>query len=254
MAIQTADDRPLQVTFLLWKWLHPTYRARFNATAVNVLAASIRRTCTLKHRIICVTDDPRGVNAETYPLWNDHATLSNPSGKHLPNCYRRLRMFDVKTQIAMGIAPGSRVVSMDLDCVIVAANIDPLFSKDGDFMAWQVKGQMQPKVYNGSLVGFTAGSNQHLWDEFDPIRSPALASNNGFFGSDQGWLSYKKIGQSRTNQWTVERDGVFSFPREIKQRRSPWSAASLVFFNGREKPWDPDLQKKHPWIPKYWRL
>lgn len=242
------------ITFLLWKWANPAYRSRFNANAVNILRASIIRNYHLPCRVLTVTDDPRGVKGETFPLWNDYATLRNPSGKHLPSCYRRLKMFDPETLVAMGISLGSIVVSVDLDCVIMNP-IDKLFQDDkNDFTGWLVPGMiMNHKFYNGSLIRFRAGTNSELWSEFDPIQSPALASTKGWAGSDQGWISYRKFGRPSVSSWTPDRDLIFNYQRDILRRRHSPFLARMIFFNGKNKPWDRALQDQHPWIAKHWR-
>jgi len=230
------------------------YREDFTAEHVNVWAASLRRHLNgAAHRMICVTDDPRGVDIETFPLWNDLSGLHNPSGKHLPSCYRRLKLFSGEQTRAMGIADGSYVVWIDLDVVFVR-DVRPLFyGQDANFIGWAGEGAHNPVVYNGTMVQFKAASVEHLYDRFDPDKSPALVSASRFFGSDQGWLSYSLRGGAPG--WSLA-DGMFSYSRDIKpsRRNALPSLARIVSFNGKWKPWDDHVQLRADWIKDHWRL
>lgn len=238
-------------TFVSFKWLSPTYRTVFTAEHVNVHAAMVRRHYPAKHRYVCITDNPIGLDVESFPLWRDHENLQNPSGFNLPSCYRRLRIFDPETQKSMGIEEGERIFCMDLDIVIVA-DIRPLLRLDetADFIGWQGIGSYRPVVYNGSLYMLRAGRLAWMWDEFDPVESPAQTRRANYFGSDQAWMSYKLDGKAPG--WDVQH-GVYSYARDIRQRPLP-SNARIVCFNGKWKPWDSFVQHEAPWVSKHWRM
>src|SRR5690554_5669781 len=96
-----------------WKW-GQDYRHTFCAEHVNVLERMVRRHYDGDLRFVCVTDDPEGIEGETFPLWDDFKDVPNPHGAtEYPSCFRRLKLFDPATQDAMGIKPGDRVVSLD---------------------------------------------------------------------------------------------------------------------------------------------
>ena len=235
------------LSVITWKWRSkPTYHTQFAARHVNVLRSMVARHCGLEHRFICVTDDPSGIDTgiEIVPLWHEHADLPNPMRRNGPSCYRRLRAFAADAEQLFG----PRFVSLDLDTVIVG-DLTPLWDRPEDFMIW---GDTSPGTpYNGSMFLMTAGARRRVWDEFDPIRSPTASKQLGYFGSDQGWIAACLGPKER--KWTYA-DGVISFRNEIQNRkRSDLPPhARIVFFHGRHKPWDCEVQKEQPWIAAHW--
>lgn len=241
------------ITFVAWKWSSPTYRTRYTAEHANIWNASLRRNFKGGCRTVLITDDPAGVNFETFPIWHDLDAVSNPSGKHLPSCYRRLKIFSPLILSELDIDEGSRVVSMDLDVVIVA-NVDPMFDREEDFVGWRGVGSFRPVVYNGTLFMFRAGTMAHLWDDFDSATSPDTANRSKYFGSDQGWLSYKLGGLDGIGGWSTS-DGILSYTSDVSASRRYLPAyARIVSFNGKRKPWDPQVKAASPWIAEHWRL
>lgn len=240
------------LNFVLWKWKQkPMFRELYRPEYVNAAVRMIDQRVRLPHRVICVTDDPRGVECPTHPLWDDHRGLSNISGQHLPSCYRRLKLFDPSTQLAMGIPAGERVVSVDVDAV-GTNDMTHLFTRREPFVGWTVKGSQQKLVLNGSMFMFTAGDYQHVWSTFDPRTSPMRALNSGFMGSDQGWMSKCLIGTPGLGGWT-QRDGVLSFTRDVVKGGVAPSSGCIVFFAGNRKPWHAEVQDSAPWVSKYVR-
>lgn len=241
------------ITFVCWKWRSrtTTHRAKYTAEHANVWNASLRRNYKGELRTICITDDPEGVDFETFPLWQDCSTLSNPSGAHLPSCYRRLRIFDPLATSEMDIEEGSKVVSCDLDVVYVR-DVTPMFRYDEDFRGWRGVGAYNPVVYNGTLFMFRAGRMQRLWREFDPSSSPLVANKARYFGSDQGWISYMLAGKAPG--WGPQ-DGIYSYTSDMNGSRGHLPhAARIVSFNGKRKPWEDQVRRMSPWIEKHWRL
>lgn len=255
------------INILIWKW-KPHYDTTpkpvqgrnpiksvetYTAAHVNTMAAMLRKNMHGDPmRIICITDDPTGIDkCETFPLWNDYNTLFNVSGKHLPSCYRRLKMFDLPTLNEMGIAKGQRVASIDIDSVIVG-DMRPIFDKQGPFVGWGVRGTFHPRVFNGSFSMWDAGAWQDLWSTFNPIESPKQANAKGYFGSDQGWIS-----MNLAKRVDVQSHGypmMVSWPNEARRLGKIDIRNRVVFFHGRQKPWHPDTIRISPWITKYWRL
>jgi len=243
-------------TFVCWKWNQPGCRSTYNATHVNIWASMVRRNFAGDARIICITDDKRGITeCETFPLWKDHAHIPNPNGAHLPHgkqlpsCYRRLKIFSEPQTRAMGIERHSKVVSIDLDIVIVR-DITPLFAYEtNEFIGWKRIGPGHPNGYNGSIYMFRTGTMDRIWDEFDPRISPMKARRAKHYGSDQGWMGYVLRGEMPG--WGKV-DGIYSFSSDICAKPFPHNAR-LISFNGKAKPWSPIVQRHHPWIAKFWR-
>lgn len=137
LPVQSADRRP--VTFVLWKWHQDGYRFNYTSDHVNIMSAMLTRCCSVPHRVICITDDPVGVKCETFQLWDDHSQLRNASGAHLPSCYRRLKLFDTKTQESLGCVFDDRVCSIDLDAIVLQ-DIATLVQRKEPFVGWVVPG------------------------------------------------------------------------------------------------------------------
>ena len=240
------------VNFILWKWHQDGFFLRYTAAHVNEMARRIRMNFIAPHRIICITDDPAGVTeCETFPLWDDFSHLKNASGNHLPSCYRRLKLFDPDTLGAMNINAGERVVSIDLDSLIIG-DLRPVIFREGTFVGWAVPGTYHRRVFNGSIWMFQAGMHADLWAGFDPRSSPGECHKRGFLGSDQGWLSYNMA--TKAPGWVPHRDGVMSYPRDIRPRRTLPKHCKIVFFHGRQKPWDASVLREAPWIKNYMSL
>lgn len=238
----------LSITFVCWKWNGHGYRTVYTAEHVNVLQAMLKRHYLKEHRFICVTDEPVGIEGETFPLWKDCDRLMNPSGKHLPSCYRRLKIFSSATTRAMGIKDGARVVSIDLD-VVLLSNVLPLFERPEKFVGWKRVGAFHPVAYNGTLFMFRTGMMDWLWDEFDPIQSPRRSIQAKYFGSDQGWISYRLQGGEAG--WTKS-DGIYSYSSDVQHRVVPRDAR-IVSFNGKRKPWEDVVRNESLWVTRHWK-
>ena len=230
------------VTF---KWNSAGYRVKYQPEHVNVLEAMVKRHYHGELRFLCVTDDPAGVSGETAPLWSDCAGLANASGRQLPSCYRRLKLFDPETQRDLGMRPGDRLVSLDLDTVCLG-NLNALWDRDDEFIGWALPGTHHRRVFNGSMWLLRFGGEAHVWREFDPETSPSEAKAAQFLGSDQSWISYRLQGRPG---WT-EADGVYSFPQSLRSALEVPEAARVVMFHGFRKPWMPGMPE---WVRNHYR-
>jgi hypothetical protein len=239
---------------VFWKWKQPNFKQVYTSEHVNVMADMVLRNSRgLNTRLICVTDDPTGIDPkiDTFPLWNDFASLPNRSGLNLPSCYRRLKLFDATTQHNMGIQEGSRIVSMDIDTV-VANELRPLLSKEEHFVGWAVRGAHHIRVFNGSMFMFTARQHQEIWSRFDPKSTPDRCHRAGYLGSDQSWLSYNFSRDPTAGTWSYPM--AVSYPKEVARRPSLARGTAIVMFHGKRKPWQEDVQNESPWIKDHWRL
>ncbi len=235
---------PLSV--ICWKWKPSEgYRSTFSPETVNTLRAMVARNYPHPHTFSCVTDDPSGIedNVSIIPLPTEFSDIPSPHGGKNPSCYRRLRMFAPDAASLFG----RRFVSLDLDCVLTS-DVSPLWDRSEDFVMW---GDTNPRThYNGSMVLMTAGARSKVWTHFDPIKSPKLSSAAGFFGSDQGWISYC-LGPGEA-KWT-QRDGVYSYRNHLRRTPLLPQNARAVFFHGSFDPWSPGITTRHPWIADHYR-
>lgn len=237
---------------ITWKWNQAGFRHAYTAEHVNRLADAIRVNLHGKeHRLLCVTDESSGIKIDTFPLWNNFEKMSNQSGKHLPSCYRRLRLFDPVMQHEMGIRKGDRIISIDLD-TLVTGPLEEIIMRKDRFVGWAVRGHYHPRVFNGSYWAFNASDLTHMWSEFNPEMSPTVTLKAGFYGSDQSWLSYKLAREPYTYGLTWPQ--VCSYPREVRVQRTLDRRARLIMFHGQRKPWHDEVQKESPWVNRYYKM
>lgn len=258
------------VTF---KWTKPGYRSTFGAEHVNTLARMVARHYPDPHQVVCVTDDPDGIDSavEVIPLWGDAARLKNPSWPSGPSCFRRLKVFS--KWFADTIV--DRFVVLDLD-VVITGDLRPLWNRSEGFVIWKPNHRGVPMC--GSMFMVRPGTHQHIWDTFDASLSPQLATREGYKGSDQAWISYCLRGESA--HWT-SRDGVYGYrddinkvmprknvsrilvPERLRKNLPPPAPdikrgelpkdARIVIFPGKPDPWDPEAIKASPWIEEHYR-
>lgn len=231
-----------------WKWRPPRgFRSQYNCRHVNVLRAMVARHYQKPHRFSCITDDSTGIDprVRVIPLWDDHSKLLSPHGIQNPSCYRRLRAFSREAADLIG----PRFVSLDLDTVITG-DMAPVWDRPEDFVIWT--GQARPAPYNGSMFLMTAGARARVWEEFDPIRSPKIATALHYVGSDQAWIG-ACLGRGEAT-WS-HRDGVYSWRMQLRPNRGSLPPdARVVFFHGSGgDPWAPTIQRAAPWVVDHWR-
>jgi hypothetical protein len=245
----------MRTHIVLWKWGQDNMVGdrRYTYQHVNVMNQMLlRNTASLKSpaRILCITDEPGGIECETYPLWRDGANLVNATKPTLPSCYRRLRLYDRETQRDMGIDPGDRIVGLDLDTV-VCGDLRQILETPGVYVGWRLAGTYHAEVYNGSFQMFTAGTLQRIWSDFDPEMSPVKAKQAGYMGSDQAWLSWQLSKEAGCNH--VPFPEFASYPLHLRVTRAFTGKHRLVFFHGKNKPWSEQSQSDSAWIRRYWR-
>ena len=232
------------LTIACWKWKPSrNYRSTFGPEAVNTLAKMVARHYKHPHRVVCVTDDPDGIDSSIgiVPLWSDHADLINPHGAHQPSCYRRLKAFSSEAREWFG----DRFVSVDLDCVITG-DMSPLWNRPEDFVIWG-SGTDKRVWCNGSMWMMKTGARKHVWENFNAKTSPAAAKRAGFFGSDQAIVAHM-LGRKEA-MWTKD-DGVYSFRVHLNNGSIPPPPdMKICFFHGR---WDPWTKLEIPWVQEAW--
>ena len=237
------------LSVICWRWAPPRgYRSTFGPNTVNVLRRMVKRWYSDPHRFFCVTDDPKGLDAEVevIPAWNDFANVPSPSGGRNPSCYRRLRAF--KPDI--GDVFGPRFVSLDLD-IVITGDLRPLWNRTEDFIIW---GDTNPRTfYNGSMFLMNAGARPQVWERFDPKTSPRLSRSHGHHGSDQGWIS-ECLGPNEA-KWT-DADGVYSFRNHLQgetvnPKRDLPADAKVVVFHGGVDPWTARAQRLE-WVRRFY--
>lgn len=193
----------------------------YTSERVNKLARMIARNTTIPHKFVCLTDDPRGLDAD-YRIINPIKVPDWP----IRDNFTKLRAFSEPLS--------DRVCLLDMDC-IVTGDIDPILSIPDPFviMRGTVRrtGGMVSK-YNSSFVMFD-------YDAAAPVRTFTVEAARKMretnpdggkaVGSDQRWIEHvipdaTMIGQA---------EGVWQY-----KRLPVGELGRLVFFAGDVKPWD----------------
>jgi hypothetical protein len=238
------------ITVLCWRWKAPwRYRSNFTPATVLALKRMVADHYPHRHRFVCVTDDPRGLDGvDTFPIWRDHIAITPPEGMRWPSCYVRLRAFSDEARAWWG----DRYVSLDLDTVITG-DLTPLFERREDFVIWNETDWPETQHYNASIWLHTPGTRTQVWDTFDPKRSPREAYRAGGRGGDQAWISYV-LGPGEAVYTPA--DGVLSYRRHIElagvNGRLP-AHARIVNFHGVVDPWSAPAQAL-PWVREYYGI
>lgn len=208
----------------------------YTAHHVNVLRNMLERFVNIPHRLICVTDDPAGIDPriQVVPLWD--------KCRNLGGCFNRLWVFSQEAREIFG----ERFVCIDLDCVLVG-DCTALFQRDDDFIINSYNPTSTDKKdqhYNGSMIMMRAGSRAQVWDEFDIEESPlVIAENPNVVGSDQAWI---RLTLGKDEQRWSNKDGVYE-ARQVREKLP--SNACLVFFSGKR---DPSFLP-YLWVATFWK-
>lgn len=231
------------IRILCWLWRQSEGRTSYTAEHVNIFADMIRRNCSIRFSLACVTDMPEGIDpsVDIIPLPNEFAGIEPKWGPKKPNCFRRLSLY---RRDAAKIFGGKRLASIDLDCVI-GGDLGPILSRTEDFVI--CKGTDHSRPYNGSLQLLTAGCRPQVYEDFD--QAGADASGEAFHGSDQAWLAHR-LGPNEAT-WS-EADGVHFFRPSWRNKVVP----RVLFFPGppRLKPWVLAPYKIFPFITNNYRI
>jgi hypothetical protein len=181
---------PLAVT--CWKW-----GTLFSARHVNVLRAMLARHLHVDHRLICVSDDPTGLDG-------DIVAVSMPDTYvDTPRCRRRMQQWSREWSAPFG----PRMLAIDLDVVIVD-DITPIVDRHEPIVGWKVG---HAGVYSGSFLLADVGALDGAWQRFaaDPVGYPAGLQPRGV-ASDQAMLNAWLASQPAIAEWT-EADGFVSY-------------------------------------------
>jgi hypothetical protein len=225
---------PLTILTFLWG-------SKYSLYYVDRLAAGIRRHLTQPYRFICIHD--RGGAGWTADY--EHHPLPDPGLAAIPGCFARLRTFSPAWQHQLGIAPGERIVWLDLD-LVVTGRLEPLFDRDEDLVILQGANASNPCPFNGSVLMLRAGAHARVWSDFSPAAAKAIPYHS--FPDDQGWIAAKV---PRAAGWQAGvRSGIYAFakPGWPKGLSLPAGARIVAFPGGR----DPSDYAYLDWIKTHW--
>lgn len=237
-----------ELTVVLWKW-----GRKYDASYVNKMSSMLSRHLHTPYRVICITDDPSGVEVECRPLpVLDHYVMSNIN-------LRRLWIFSAEA----GDVLGPRILQLDLD-MIITSDITPIAFRSNPFIIWRyLAPTAMGFALNPSVMLFTPSDHlASLWRDFvaDPLRQYHAARRARCSGSDQSLITYwftapipDKLTRSVLVPVWTNLDGIY-WSRELQSNASSPGAlppdARIISFHGRR---DPKQQaSKWPWINEHW--
>jgi hypothetical protein len=229
------------LTITCWRW-----GRLFSAAYVNRLRAAFERHLRLPHEVVCVTDDPAGIDSRVriVPIPTTYA--------HTPRCRRRMQVYsrDFASQL------GDRLLLVDLDLVVVG-DLTPLLDRPEPLVCWKVG---YANVYAGAWVLMDAGVLDPMWRAFaaDPEGHPRRAGSREAVPSDLAMLNAHLRGRA-VPHWT-ERDGLVSYFGAGYQRWERYGVgpsrpqlprgARVVVLGSADK--DVMDEGRYPWVREHW--
>jgi hypothetical protein len=236
-----------KINIVCWKWNpvnknapNTKKKSAYSAYHVNALYQMLKDNTTLQFRLICVTDDLKGLHRsiEVVPLWDDF--------RELGACFTRLVCFQKDFDLF-----GKRFFSIDLDCVITG-NIDHILTRTEPFLIWSPEENdlsRRSVDYCGSIFAMDVGAQCQVYDTFDP--SLLRLNRHGRYsgGSDQ-----KQISKKAQNVITLgQKDGIYNFMPDVQPLGKVLPKdCCIVFFNGLYMPDDPIIANEFPWVRKFY--
>lgn len=163
----------------------------------------------------------------------------------IPGCFVRLQMFSAKWQSENGIAPGERVVQIDIDSILTG-KLDPLFDRPEPFVILQGANH-QPCRFNGCLSMLRAGSHPEIWECFSLEAAQKIPYHT--FPDDQGWLWHHLPDAAGWQTGSSSGCYVYQKPGWITGEKLPIGARYVTFAGKRR----PDLIAQLDWVKEHWR-
>jgi hypothetical protein len=228
------------LTIVAFKWFDPNGRHNhlfvYGPEYVNILRNMLERHLSIPHRLVCVTDDPEGIDPRV-------KIVDMPvEVEDWPGMFQRLILFRPDAEKLFG----KRILAMDLD-VVIRANIDDLVSREEDFVMWEPRlyhmRNGDYSRYNASMILMDAGCRPEVWTEFSVAKAQRRLKDAGLAVDDQSWISHVLGPDEAIWPWNGDIVSVKAVPAPQRAR--------MVFFNGPRSP--ATMQEEYPWIAEHWR-
>lgn len=190
---------------------------KYGPVYVNRLASTARRQTNRDLRVVCFTDDKRGLDSgiDAQPLPVDG----------LSGWWNKVALFGETLPGVTG-----RVLYLDLD-VVITGSLDSLLDHPGSFV---IMDNDYVPGFNSSVMLFDVGAQPHVWSRF--------ADREGkYLDGDQDWMALM-IPDAAVwpDDWCV--------PYRLRAAEAPPHDTKVVIFSGRPNP----DEYPAPWIRDYW--
>jgi hypothetical protein len=195
---------------------------KYGAEYVNRLGAMVGRHLSLDHTFHCVTEDPRGVDANILEVQETE----------LPGWWQKLTVFKPDP---WGLR--NPILFFDLD-VVILGSLDDFAREDSDFAIIK---DFNYDCYNSSVFWLRPGAHPEVWERFTPDVMSRLPG-------DQNWIT-----ECVPNATLWPSEWIVSYKRSIRRRfwfnRPPPPDARVVVFHGNPKP----HQVRDRFVRENWR-
>jgi len=183
------------LTCVTWKWRRADGSSLFSAEYVNRMRSMLERNLRLPHRLLCMTDDPAGIDprVECHPLPAEFAGAFR--------CRRRMWQYSRDRASLFG----PRFLAVDLDLVLTD-DITPLVDRPEPIVMLRIG---YANTLSGSFILCDTGALHGAYECFakNPVAFlPATGVQNA---SDQAMLNHWLRGKT-VAEWS-ERDGFAVF-------------------------------------------
>lgn len=209
----------------------------YTAEWVNRLWSGLRRWRSGAMRLVCFTDQPKGIRAEveTRPLLD----------RTLETWWHRMPLFD--PEVGRSIADGAPFTNIDLDTVIVGP-LDWIGQVDAPFVG--VRDWGASHRLNGGLWTLTPGAYASVWTAFSAAREDIQRR----WRTDDAWIGtafpapafYQDAFPGRI--WSYKWGHLGELKGAEPLQECP-VGASVIAFHGKPKP--SDLPADH-WARRVW--
>lgn len=185
----------MSLTVVTWKWRRADGSSLFSAEYVNRMRSMLARNLRLPHRLICLTDDPAGIDprVECHPLPTEFAGSFR--------CRRRMWQWSRDRMSLFG----PRFLAIDLDLVITD-DITHLVDRPEPIVMLRIG---YANVLSGSFILSDTGALHGAYEAFASDPAGFLAKTGLQNASDQAMLNLYLRGKP-VAEWK-ERDGFVVF-------------------------------------------
>lgn len=225
----------LTIVYWLWKddrlLLHkdgPRPRV-YLAEHVNAQLPMLRKYMVGSYRVVCVTDDPTGLDPSIEVVPMPCGDLDYIDGQvRFPSCTRKLWMFSKEAARVIG----GRVLCLDVDGVIVGS-MQRIVDRSDTFVGLEDGNG----GFGGGAYLLDTGALTTVWEL---LPSPQDLKERGIPRTDQGWMTH-----------ILKETGFPKFGNEVmiaRTNRPLPPDASVVMIATAQKPWMPECLEYYPWV------
>ena len=244
-------DRRISVVCLKWGMPYP-------AEYVNVLQRAVRDHLSFAHRFVCITDTPDGLSADVEVMGLPEIPIDK--SRWATGYWPKLAVFKDGM-----FDDDELILYLDVD-IVITQSLDPYVELIDREKGLRIIREWNPDIWqllpvslrpdrggNGSVIGFLAGEQKHLFDDF--AKAPMVV--NDTYGLDQVYITREA---NKRRYWpdgwnaSFRRSCVPHWPLNLMFKGIPKpKAGKIVVFHGIPNPTDLTADGTYRWGTK-WRF